>query len=767
MVSDASDTNDVSARDSSLELAEFRKLCNRGKVEETAAMARGLLERFGEDIAVLTAVGNWSRRVGRVEDASHCFERVVQLQPENRVAVSALALGHIEGGRLDEAHRLLGFMLDPGPRQDRSLLRRLARAYQQADRHREALQIYACVLKGSAPLGQDGAFRREVRASEQGLGMSDSILPRRKLPRLVTVKMPVVALLAAAALVGAWLINSHLSTNQTLHVVNGCGQPFRVSVRGAGSLGVVAGSRREMSIAEGRHTADVRFADGTATTIEFVVENSIAQRLASDSTFVLNPRGAASLLWEQVIYTAHGGNQKPVTRVHFGKEFMSFRDVDYAFAVAPGSIRTERSREVRTRLTLIRDKPLEVLDYFTDQRPERLMRFTRHHLELDPDNLDLLVAYLHLSATSDRLLKRRKQFMRQQLARRPVLVEWHRLHQNLNQGPDGYDALLENYDVLLAEKPRSAARLYLRSRLCASSSEAQKYLERCRSGSPGCGHAHLARAYHHNSRGEFGPALRQLAAARELMSLRRWRTADYETRFALGQYDHLLKDVRRQQRQTPLKLDLCTTISELLAKKGDVAGARKEVQTYARRLRGRFPGARAERAILTCRLSLLLFLGEDAKILEECQRIKDKGSRRDWEIRAHMAIGNMGAAEKLAPAKPGEFSCSFGLEMYVGWYLAGDGRKADRWLAGAIRELKLNSPEERRLAGLLEAGDCSLRDALDIPRSPSEKATFLLALACRHRAIREPLVATAEKLNYSLCNPHSFRKRAIAELRKR
>ncbi len=748
-------------------LACFRELANQGNTHETGNMAAALLERFGEEPDVLLAVGNWNKRAGRPDNAAHCFERSLELAPDDEIALRSLAMARVEQGRLDDAHRLLGGMLDPGPSQDRWLLRKLARAYQDADRHREAVQIFACILKGHAPTGQDKAFRQEVQTSEGQLEMPASILPKRELPTSITRTLPAAVALGLLAIVGAWLTSSYLSANQTLHVVNGLNQPFKVSVADGEAISVAPSSRRNMKIAEGQHTAKVRFADGKVLEIDFVVENSLFQRFCSDSVFVLNPRGAASLLREQVVFTTYGGNDKPGSELRFGEQFMTFRDIYYAFKPAPQSISTESSRVVRNQLTVIRERPVDVLDYFTDQRPERLMQFARHHLEVNPDDLDLLQVYLTLSATKPALLTRRNAFMKLQLAKRPILVEWHRVNQSLNQAPATYARLVAEYDALLAKKPKSAALLYLRSRLCASTKEAARYLDLAPPGSRGIGYVHMARAYHHNSQGRFGLALGQLVAATELKSSQRWQNAEYTTRFAAGQHQRLLKEMRRLERRSPMDKGLCTSIVELLVKQGDRAGARRAVDAYAKRVRAKFPGAEAEKALLECRLSLLLFLGEDAKILKACRKVKDTVARRDWMIRANMVVGNMAAAEKHAPKKPGEFNSHFGLGMYTGWFLAGKTQDADRWLKGSIRELKLGPPEECRLAELLEKESVSVEAALDAPQLPSDKATTLLALACRHPAIRKPLLDVVEKLNYSLFSPHNFRKRAIAELRKR
>jgi Flp pilus assembly protein TadD len=731
---------------------------------EAVKLAASLLENFGENIDVLMTLGAWHEGEGRGTEADRCFERALSLAPENKAALRAVGIGRLEQGKLDEAHRLLSFMLDPGAEQDLAVLGILAAGYQQADRHDEAMQIFACILKGQKSLGQDKDFRKAVADSEQNLALDASILPKKQVSYLLRVGLPLVA---AAALGGVLCLNHVLSLKQDLYLVNGFGVPIEVCVDGGGKLKVPAHSRRKTTIAEGKHTAMVSYADGKGEPIDFVVENSILQRWWYNSIFVLNPRSAATLIWQEVIYTTYNSGEKPRSKVLWGKQFFALRDIDYAFETAPQRIETENTRIVRQQVEVIKGHPTDMLSYFTDRRPENIFNFIELHLELAPGDESLLNSYVLISGASKDLQNRRDVLMQVRLKQRPVLIEWHRSYQELNNGEKGFAALLVRYDKLLAADAENSALLYLRGRLSGDGTAAKDYYQRSVAADPKNPYPHMAMAYHSNSRGQFANARRELATAITLKGDDSWEANMYTTRFALGEYAALLKEMRGRQQRAPMDAGLSSTVTELLVKSGDVTAAEKELARYSARLRQKYPGAPAEAAILDCRISLQVFKNQSREILKIARRVKDKTEQRNWQLQAYMALGDMSAAEKLAPRKQGEFNWSFALRMYVGWHLAGNAAKAKWWLDQALVELKAGRPSQRRVAGLLEQKSPAAEAVLDVSQRPGDKVTTLLALACRHPAISKPLVDLAERLNYSLYIPHNFVQRSIAKLRKK
>jgi hypothetical protein len=131
--------------------------------------------------------------------------------------------------------------------------------------------------------------RRLVQRGERAAAVTETMLPRRPVNR---------RWLAAAGLFWAYGYQSV----QTLHLVNGLPQTVRVQVQGQPELPVPPGERLTCSLREGSHRAVLRYTDGAAESVDFGIRVTGLDH--GRSVFVLNPRGAASLLLRRVVYAA-------------------------------------------------------------------------------------------------------------------------------------------------------------------------------------------------------------------------------------------------------------------------------------------------------------------------------------------------------------------------------------------------------------------------------------------------------------------------------
>ncbi|NQT12735.1 MAG: tetratricopeptide repeat protein, partial [Planctomycetes bacterium] len=112
------------------------------KHQEAMELADGMVTRFSDHADVQFQLGAWYETAGQTEKADACFERALRLEPENRAAARAVGIGCIAKGDLARARKLLSFMESPGSEHESAVLVLLADAFQAADDHQNAAELY-------------------------------------------------------------------------------------------------------------------------------------------------------------------------------------------------------------------------------------------------------------------------------------------------------------------------------------------------------------------------------------------------------------------------------------------------------------------------------------------------------------------------------------------------------------------------------------------------------------------------------------------------
>ncbi len=803
-------------------LEMFGSLLFFGKKTEAAGLAEIMQQRFAGNADVQMQLGVWHLEEGRGERADEFFARALELDPEHKGARRAAGVGKMQAGELDEARQLLSFMLEPGPDQDLTALVALAGEYQKRDRHREARELFAAVLRENPTLRVDKALRKMVRASEQALPQEERILPRRRFNYKPAAAIAAVLLAIVGLLAG---IDWFLRSSQTLYVVNGLRQTVSVRIDGGAEIEVRPDAWVTTKIAEGSHRAELRAARGEVESVEFRVENDLTGRWTRYRTFVLNPWGAAALQLRRVIYCSKPLYSANIVRdspsnysVLFGGRFVGLGDVDYKFKPAPQeiSMTAGSGQEVRSELTLLPGEPLDVMGRFPGNiNASRLMDFAEVHREFNPTDDGLLAVYAALASAGEAGNERSHKFLARGLDRRPVEIEWHRMYQQRCMAPDHYDGMFERYEKMLAAEPESSALLYLRSRLAPGNRESIEYCERAIAADPGNPYAYFGRGYHLLSRGDFAGAKRDFDKALRLRPGREnFRRQLCQARLALGEYAGLTREYADLWRKTPTDPYLHQCYLELLVGGGNrpraeraqrdhvthlmqaaakhnfaiIASGAAELmrridmtdvspeemeERFAEEMQKKFAAkVRAEEEALgdqaiSGRLLLLYFLGENEAVIERSRKLGDAGSRWGWAVAANLALGRREAVERLRAEEEGfQPSSNFALMMSAGWQRAGDAARAEEGYAKAVRAARDGPGGERHIAELL-ARDADAAEIIDAGLEPAGKAVLLVAVAARRPELRGKLLDLAEKLNFGLFPPHNFIERAIGELRGR
>ena len=121
---------------------------------------------------------------------------------------------------------------------------------------------------------------------------------------------------------------------------------------------------------------------------------------------------------------------------------------------------------MKRRVGVLNLPPLQMVGALAQQKvaPEAIAGYLEAHLPSNRDN-EALLGYYALTCMAQDQRDRCVAFLRAGLQIRPVAVEWHRIYQSTAQVETGDDAVLREYDAMLAKEPESSALLYLRGRL--------------------------------------------------------------------------------------------------------------------------------------------------------------------------------------------------------------------------------------------------------------------------------------------------------------
>lgn len=736
---------------------------------EAARVAESLAEHFGEHAFVQLHLGQWHDRHGRNTEADRCFEKALELAPEDHVARRAVAIGAIERGELPRAAELLEFMEAPGPDSDPHVLTMLAQALQWQGNHAEALRYFRLITERWPAMAVDKKLRKQINLSEKALGLDAS--PGLRPPPNHRRRWVICGLIAAALAV-IFLLDHWFAQNQQLFVVNRLPAGVRVTIDDQEPLALAADGRRQCALAEGAHKAVIHRDSGGEETAEFEISNNPFQRWFDSPVFVLNPGKAADFLWEETVYTSQPVQDAGDFKLHFGESFLTFRNVDYPFQPFPPQIQTKNSSVRKSRVDVLAIPPPEVLGNLARLKSNDLLAYAEHHLACDPPNDELLEAYTYHAANQGEL-ERCRNFLTAGLDRRPIWIEWHRNYQSIMEmiGNDG--GLISTYDRLLKESPGSSALLYLRGRLCVANSEANAYFDKAIAADGKNPFPLLAKGMHAFCVGDVATAQTLCGEARRLAP-RNEAIADalFAVRCSTRDYKNLQIELQKAQQEKPLDFTVYQRLLEVLIADGKHAEAAACHQAYLTRMKEELHGQPSP-ALLYGELTFAYLSNNLDDYLRKGAEIGDAVQEAYITFEAHLEQDDLNAAESaleriLATQKPpGPTAARAALLLSLAWKAQNNSAKADRWHAKGIELLRACGSDWRRCAELLSKGSAVEIDEIDEAFIHNDyTTTILVMLADRCPKHRETLLTRAEKLGGRGVIPQRFVNKAMAALRK-
>lgn len=739
------------------------------KHQEAQELADQMATRFPDNADVQFQLGAWHDTAGRTEKADACFERALQLEPENRMAARAVGIGCIPKGDLARARKLLSFLETSGPEREPAVLVLLADAFQAADDHKSASELYGLAVDQDPSLARDKGLRKRANASATAIGVEELVPepPKNYNRRLAWLGGAFLLVAAATA------ANYYAASNQTLHLVNGLPEQVTVVIddegdgtvvgpgrTNAGDGMVVGPSRTSVKVAEGKHRAVIRRQGGSEETVEFEIENSIFQRFSSKTVFVLNVAGAANLLWQEALYTVQPDpNAENPYRVHFAEEFLTFRGVDYPFEEFPDEISMEGSSATRSRVGVLDAPPLSILMMLSD--PPEMLRFAEHHLTINPADEMLLQVYSAISMGSDQT-ERCRAYLGKGVSRKPVAIEWHRMYQEMARSADAEEALISQYEGLLKDDPDNSALLYLRGRLASRATDAEVYFDRAIEADPKNAYPYFAKSYYLDSMGEYTQSKELASKAAELKPGQiQIEHLLFEIRFALGEFADLESELRESLAEDPMSGSTQQDLLRVLVADNRVAEARTAHDAFAAQVNSAGPNASPD-AIASSLMNLEYFVGNFEAWLAAIETLSDPEEVANSAPLAHFELGRLddlgdGFAENAG--LPKGYS---ELLLSLAWRRQEDEAKAKAWREKAIEVFASGTLEETLIADLFRKGDqLDLGEVDEVLPQRWFRAILLVALADAAPAHRKDLLTQAEKLNVVRYFPYQFLKRTI------
>ena len=757
-------------------IAVHQQMLGFHQVAEAAAFEKTMVAQFPDHAKIHAYLGAALEHLGQRDQAVEYYQRALTLRPDLPEARIGVARGNIRGGQLDEARKQLDFLEKPGAAQLYPLepLETLARAYQSAGRHREALELFGKLLEALPKIAEHKGFRDTVKKSEKALGGAETILPKLKFswkrlfqatgqtagrPYANARRLLVLGVILAVVALGFVIANEYIRHHRTLYLVNAYAQPATVKISGAGGVEKFKGTRT-LALPEGRFHAVI--SGPVEQELDFEVRDGYFDRWFGNPLWLINVGGGA-LLEEKV--AAYSQNpQPPAISFRFGQPFERFAEVTHPFTPLPASVQIQ-SGETRTliQLELFKGEAADVFNYHLEKRGAgEALNFAEGWLQAHPDDKPMLRLYA-ASAEQQKQSARLDNFLRAGFTNRPVRVEWNRLYQNLHDHPGERTALLLQYDDLLQAEPANSSLLYLRGRLEANRVAARSYYKRATEADPANPFPIFALGYDRLSAGDWTGARPLLARAVELdahdAGFINWL---FITRLALGEAQTAEKELQKKLASDPLNYLTEFQLIDALAAQDKPDAVMKAADSFIKLCRTRY-GSRGEMLISAVQYRACYAAGEFEKLKSVATNDQSAAGRTMLAV-ALIELGQVDEAVKNLPAEMNAEEKQFFMSaIAVAYRQSGNEAAARQWQSRAIEGLQAGNEDFNQAAALLLRSTLPTRSEWENVAIPPQLKTVMLAGLCQQSPqARTELAGFARELNVERMFPFYLVRRVIA-----
>jgi tetratricopeptide (TPR) repeat protein len=451
--------------DAHLELV--RALIRFGVLVDAEQAAIDAVTQLPNDVPLNLLAGGLAAARGDHAAATPFYRRAASAAPQDPAARVALGGNLLDLHLFDEAARELeaARQLDPN---DRVVLSLLALCYESLSRWGEALDLLERVRSGDAAAASDDDLLARIRKCKQALSdpRSDDArrAGRRWRPALLLVGGLVVALVGGAAAVAYWQ-----QTHVPVWFDNGLAVPVSVTVDGD-AFTLPPGPPLERRLPPGTHAVVVSTDRGELERHQAeVVRPPLWLALDSSDFYVYNVAEAHVYRQETVAYSSNPGLRSH-SEVFIGFErFHHYTGIDYVFAPPPSSVSVSSSVSVTSKasLTVASDvdyNGLASMRYAEGQR-EEAEKAVRKALALVPCHANAHRNMITLLRITDRAEEAVSDAQRWIAECPDAGVEAHRAYQDAVLQGGGRARLVAEYAERQAQRPSDAVSHYLLGRV--------------------------------------------------------------------------------------------------------------------------------------------------------------------------------------------------------------------------------------------------------------------------------------------------------------
>ena len=564
--------------------------------QQAAEFRRTALARFPDHAGLRANLAEQLVDASAFDEAAGLFRDALELDPDLPEARVGVARGKMVEGKLDDAERLLDFLMEPGAGQHNSLgpLDVLAGSFQRVGRHEDALRI-ADVLRREIPkLEDDHDFRSFVRRSEKALHRSESTLPARRFAPTELLrsegshyapwqrKLAIGTVVTALIVTGLAVNNEYIRRHRTLYVLNATGEAAQVQVDDRPAEAVSGLGR--LTVAEGPHV--VKVSGPLDASYDVALSSGYFARWFSQPAWILNLGGEAVVEDVTHVYSAEGtpGHRHLLV----GETFINRPNVDYLFTAAPDQIEISSKTAVveKTEIGWGQVDDLNAFLATVDTNRKAALEFAEKRLRRKPDQPDLLKNYVLQAAQGDADRRRAEAFLKSGLDRRPVDVGWHRMYQSVAELNSKNAELIAMYDGLLAADPSSGSLLYLRGRIDDDWDAEDSYYRRAIAADPKLGWPWMALAGRAATEARWDESLASALKAQELKGGDPETDAEliHTARMAKGEAKALVAEYRAAVAANAMDFTSVRFLLDALAASGGEAEIEPAINAWIARL---------------------------------------------------------------------------------------------------------------------------------------------------------------------------------------
>ncbi len=749
-----------------------RQLLEFHQLAEAADFEKAMLAQFPDNAKIFAYLGAAYAHLGKLNEAADFYGKALVLRPDLPEARIGVAKGHIRAGRLLEARALLDFLEKPGAAQLYSLepLEILARAYQAAGKHQEALELFGKLINELPKVTEHAGFRKTVKASEKALGRTTSLLPKQKFSwkrffsgsgtRTQQVQgvraLIIVGVIVALAVLVFAISNEYIRRHHKLYLINAYSAPATVDIQGVGSVKNFRGVHT-LNLPEGHFHAVIT---GPAPEeLDIDVHDGYFDRVFGDPLWLINVGGGALL--ERINATYSKDPQPAEITFHTGKTFEFFDKVTHPFQTLPDKVQVDSGgSKTLVGLDLFPGDATDVFDYYLGkQNNGAALDFGEHWLHAHPEDDNLLLLYTSTIENTDP--KRLEKLLVSGLTNRPVRIQWHRQYQDLFKRAPDRTTLLAKYDGLLQAEPTNSALLYLRGRIETNREAARGYYNRSFTTDPKNPFPYYALAYDRVAAGDWAGAKPLITRAVELNSNDlTFEQVFYLSRLATGDAPVIEKEARDKLAREPLNYQAELRLLDALVIQDKSADATKSCDTYVASCRREY-GSRGVELVKTVQYHTYYAVGDFAQL----KALAEKDTSSAGRVRLAMALIELGQVDQAAKMMTGmkklEESEMLAFAMAVASRMKGDETAAAQWEARGIELVRAGRFDAVVTADLLARGTPPTRtEAENVVLAPQSKALVLAMLAQKYPQARVELANMARQLNVGRDFPHHLVRRA-------